>query len=614
MKAMTYFLLSIPAVLAGADPIFGPNLVPNADFEEWADGKPAAWNVGINPANPAKFSADPAFKVTGKFSLKLELPSAGNVSFQSAKPLPVEGGAKYLFSLAYRSEGFGEKGKYSGVDSSARLIWLDKDGKQIGSGGILALPYHPMAEWDLRDTIAEAPVGAVSVIIGGGFNNSSEKQTGKNIPSALWIDAVRLLRYSPPPDPEAAGRKVEKIVEGGWDNSIVKSYNLPSLLYSKVAVIVSDSESTDGTCLKALTTEGKGIMAHSPYFTSARPGLYRAVLRARNGNVTGGKAIGSMYISSEESGGRGEVSICPFDFKEADKYRDFSVDFILRANGWWDFVVMTEGTAEWFIDTVRVYPLKYFNDDELLGIYPGMEGLVPENLVPGASVPCSALVLAGPLYDCWRIADALHIGQIAITPVFIRGGRNQTFAGFPGKPEDLFKHRLIILCDIDVQSLSLKQKNMIKEFANKGGGLVFLGGHKAFDRGGIQNSLLADLLPVTFDTASDAPLVGNGRPAKLAKTTPHPATEFLGMDNRPACYWWHGAKAKEGTDTIISLENGDPAVVAGKFGKGRVCCIMMTCHGDPAKGEIPFWNWSEWPILLRDLSWWTTGQYDFKFK
>jgi uncharacterized membrane protein len=614
MKTVTLLFTLLLGVTALAETVFGPNLVTNPDFEEWSEGSPAGWTVKADPADSARFSADTAFKVSGKSSIKIDIPAKGGANIQSAKGIPVEPGAKYLFSLAYRLEGFGEKGKYSGVDSSARLVWLDEAGKIISSNGILQFPYSPVPDWDLRDTIATAPDNAASVLISFGMGNNSEKQTGKAIPSTQWIDAARLLRYSPPADPEEAKRKVEKIVEGGWDNSSVKSYNLSSLRYGKFATIANDSAATDGTCLKALTSEGKGLIAHSPSFTSPRPGIYRAVIRAKTGGANAGVPMGTLAISSENSSARGALDLKTSDFSSSKAYQDFSVDFILRANGWWHFTVSTEAKTEWFADTVRVYPLKYFSDKEMIEIFPGMEGSVPDKLVPAATGPSSALLLAGPGCDYWGIADALHAGQVPLTPIFIRGGRSQSFLDFPDTAETLFKHRLIVMCDVDAQSLSLKQKKMILEFVSRGGGLVLLGGHKAFERGGIQNSLLAELLPVSFMSTGNMPFAGSGRAAKLVKGVAHPTSDFISMDSNPVCFWWHRAKAKEGAATLISLDKGDPAVVIGNFGKGRVACVLMTCYGDPATGENPFWIWPTWTLFLRDICWWTTGKEDRRFK
>ena len=155
---------------------------------------------------------------------------------------------------------------------------------------------------------------------------------------------------------------------------------------------------------------------------------------------------------------------------------------------------------------------------------------------------------------------------------------------------------------------------MIREFVARGGGLMLLGGHKAFDLGGIQNSLLGELLPVTFISGSAPALAGLGRPVALVKAAAHPTTEALDLSTGPLAFWWHRAQPKPAATTLLALANGEPAIVAGNFGKGRVLCVLLTCHGDPQAGQTAFWQWAPWPILLRDLCWWTSGREDARFE
>ena len=53
---------------------------------------------------------------------------------------------------------------------------------------------------------------------------------------------------------------------------------------------------------------------------------------------------------------------------------------------------------------------------------------------------------------------------------------------------------------------------------------------------------------------------------------------------------------------------GRPGLVLGRFGKGRVAVVGMTCFGSPTGSQTPFWQWRSWVVLLRDLAWWTAGQ------
>ena len=121
----------------------GPNLLSNPGFEiAGKQGLPVDWTVTAIPAGTAKFSLDRQVFLTGKAALKAEVPDTGAASVRS-KPASVEGGKWYLVSVGYRTTGFGEPGKYSGVDSYVAVTWNDAAGKQIGSAPGSASPTIP---------------------------------------------------------------------------------------------------------------------------------------------------------------------------------------------------------------------------------------------------------------------------------------------------------------------------------------------------------------------------------------------------------------------------------------------------------------------------------------
>lgn len=617
--------LLLQAVGPAAEPtadmaVFGGNLLDNAEFEAWADGTPEAWIVSVNDAAAVRVAPEETGALTGRAAIRLAVEDGGSVGLASA-PVPVEPGVAYLFSVAYRSAGFGAPGHYSGVSASARLVWRDEQGKQVGAETIPRFPYHAVDKWDLRDGFVTAPDGAATVTVEFSMGNNSVRQTGAAISSILWLDAARLTRYNPPVDPPEAGRPVDRGVEGGMEMALVTSYNLSGMgrRYDR-SEIVSDAEATDGTRLQALTGLGAGIFAHSATMTSPRPGIYRAVLRAKSSRGGGGEPLGRLDISSELAGGRAALDIGTDDFDEPGVYRDIAFDFIYRTPGWWLFRLHTTGEIEWSVDTLRVYPVRYFDDREFLAVFSGSEGQIPESLVPGRKADDrsgTALVVAGPLHQRWRVADALHLAGTGIAPVHVAGRRSQTFPGFPATAEELFTHRLIVLCGIEVQSLTIAQRHLLSEFVRRGGGLALLGGHRAYDRGGIQHSLLAAALPVVFP-APDTPhpaLGGSGRPSLLkAEDADHPLLADYDLADAPVAYWWHRAEPKPEATVLLSLADGEPAMVAGTFGAGRVLCVLTTCHGNPQPGQTPFWDWSPWPMLLRDLMWWTTGTEDRRWQ
>ena len=75
-------------------------------------------------------------------------------------------------------------------------------------------------------------------------------------------------------------------------------------------------------------------------------------------------------------------------------------------------------------------------------------------------------------------------------------------AGFPKTREELFAYRGIMLGSIEAGAFTGDQLRMISEFVDRrGGGLLTLGGPRAFAEGGYAGTAVADVLPVVLDRA-----------------------------------------------------------------------------------------------------------------
>jgi len=603
------YLLTGSRVCADVDWV-GPNLLANPGFEVLAaPGLPKDWTVVATPAGNAKFSLDQQVFLVGKTALKVEAPDTGAVSVR-AHPVPVEGGTWYLVSVGYRSAGFGEVGKYSGVDSYVSVAWNDAAGKQIGVSPGISFPYHPV-DWDLGDRFVQAPAGAAQLVLNASLNSHSQQQTGKNIPSTLWLDGWQVRQYTPPPTPDWALQKVPRIVEGGLSTSRAQAYQLSSqnMAGGKWSSIRADPQATYDSVISSPEGVGHGIMAHSPYFTNAPPGLYRALLRSKVAANTGDKEAGSMDVFSELAGIRAEAHLFPKGFSAAGAYQEFSVDFVLRSAGYWGYRVYTQGNQPFTADIVKVFPLALLEDKQLLELYPGSEGAIPADVQPRREgYPFAGMLVAGALVDYYRIVDAHHLSayEMKLKTVPIRKGRSQVYVGFPETAQGLFDQNVIYLCGADLTALTLRQKNMLAEYVRRGGGLIVFGGHKALDRAGLKGSLLEDVLPVT-GRAGIPPLVTLPGGAPLARGEAHPVTQFAEFDPSPVCFYLHDLQARPGAQVLITV-GGKPGLVVGKHGKGRVGVIGMVPFGSPGESQTPFWRWRSWVVLVRDLAWWTAGQ------
>ena len=200
-------------------------------------------------------------------------------------------------------------------------------------------------DWDLGDRFVLAPTGAAQIVLTANLNNHSQGQIGKNIPSAMWLDGWQIRQYNPPPTPEWALQKVPRIVEGGLSTSRTQAYQLSSqsMAGGKWSQIVNDPQATYDSVLSSPEGVGQGIMAHSPYFTNAPPGLYCALLRSKAAANKGDKEAGAIDVFSEFAGTRAELHLFPKDFPASDSYQEFPVDFILRSAGYWGFRLYTAG-------------------------------------------------------------------------------------------------------------------------------------------------------------------------------------------------------------------------------------------------------------------------------
>jgi uncharacterized membrane protein len=79
---------------------------------------------------------------------------------------------------------------------------------------------------------------------------------------------------------------------------------------------------------------------------------------------------------------------------------------------------------------------------------------------------------------------------------------DELIGGFPKTREELFAYRSIILGSVEAASFTPEQLRMIADFVSKrGGGLLMLGGRRAFAEGGWAGTPVGEVLPVVIGTA-----------------------------------------------------------------------------------------------------------------
>lgn len=174
------------------------------------------------------------------------------------------------------------------------------------------------------------------------------------------------------------------------------------------------------------------------------------------------------------------------------------------------------------------------------------------------------------------------------------------FEGFPTRREELFEYSGVILGSMEASFFTHDQMRMLVDFAaQRGGGVLLLGGRRAFSEGGFAGTPLAELSPVVlYERPAE-----QGRPELLTdlrlELTPqgraHPAT-LLRDDREEANELWptlpplsayqRATELKAGATALLQAESpmvSDPMIVLAHHRIGRGRAIAFTPHDS--------WHW-----------------------
>jgi uncharacterized membrane protein len=167
--------------------------------------------------------------------------------------------------------------------------------------------------------------------------------------------------------------------------------------------------------------------------------------------------------------------------------------------------------------------------------------------------------------------------------------------GFPRTAEELYAYDAVILDYVESAFFAPEQLALLRQFAaERGGGLLALGGADSLDNGDYADSPLAGALPVYLDRRSTTVPQGNlrwkltreGWLEPWARVRANETDERARLEAMPPLLVANGLAAiKPGATVLAQVEDDTgtrfPALVAQNFGAGRVACLTA---GD-------MWRW-----------------------
>lgn len=162
---------------------------------------------------------------------------------------------------------------------------------------------------------------------------------------------------------------------------------------------------------------------------------------------------------------------------------------------------------------------------------------------------------------------------------------------FPGTADDMARYDLVILANVNGRSLRPEGRALLKHYVEQGGAVLMLGGYYAFGAE-YHGTELEEIAPVEFLASRD--LVASPAGTRIAP---------VNGDAQPRVFWRHTVRPKPGARVVLTADE-QPLLVTGTFGKGRVAVFAGSVMGEPDAGQLPFWEWTQWPAVLAEtLAW-----------
>jgi uncharacterized membrane protein len=197
------------------------------------------------------------------------------------------------------------------------------------------------------------------------------------------------------------------------------------------------------------------------------------------------------------------------------------------------------------------------------------------------------------------IADDKNLSVVALQRTadnkFMRIGvdnADELLGGFPKTREELFSYRALVLGSIEAGAFSGDQLQMIADFVDRrGGGLLMIGGARAFGEGGYGGTPVAEVLPLTIPAGTRA-----SDPADLARLQilptragqAHASTQIAETESASAARWRDlpqvtsvNAPLQAKPGATVLLEGTDergrsrPVLTWHQYGRGKAVALTL---------------------------------------
>jgi len=200
--------------------------------------------------------------------------------------------------------------------------------------------------------------------------------------------------------------------------------------------------------------------------------------------------------------------------------------------------------------------------------------------------------------------------SLIVDPIDEFGGEHELFGGFPKTREDLYRYSALILGSVEAAFFTRDQMQMIADFVSeRGGGLLALGGRRAFAEGGYVGTPVAEALPVVIE--APRPVAEPWYSELTVKPTlfgrSHPVVQF-GATAEDSAERWETmppllavnrlTRIKPGAATLLEgthedLDEAQVVLAYQRYGAGKSIALTVT----------DTWQWQmHYDVPLEDMT------------
>lgn len=175
---------------------------------------------------------------------------------------------------------------------------------------------------------------------------------------------------------------------------------------------------------------------------------------------------------------------------------------------------------------------------------------------------------------------------------------------FPSTYDELFSYHVVVLSDVNYKALGDISLEMLCDYVQQGGKLLVAGGPYALGNGEFEGTRFLEVLPVKLAGPFDLKWAGKGQSWDLvAAKAGAPLLAGLSFAQRPKVFWRHASTPNKDSDTVLTA-GGQPVLILGRYGKGKVAVLTLSPTGEGQAGETPWWAWDGWFPLVRNIFTW----------